>query len=90
MDAPPAYFAGMSAQCQADADTVLQLRGGEHLPAHSQLLACASPVLCDIIKVAASRVPTGGKIMLSIDGWGLTKQEAVDVLQARLQTANVL
>jgi hypothetical protein len=85
-DAPPAYFAGMSAQCQADADMVLQVRGGEHLPAHSQLLACTSPVLCDILKVAASQVPAGGKIVLPIETWGSSK-EAIDVLKARVQQA---
>jgi len=85
-DAPPAYFAGTPAQFQADADVVLQLRGGEHLPAHSQLLASTSPVLCDMLKVAASQVPAGGSIMLPIHTWGSSK-EAVDILKARLRTS---
>ncbi len=79
-DAPLGYFAGTPAQFQADADVVLQLRGGEHQPAHSQLLASTSPVLYDMLKVAASEVPTGGKIVLPIHDWGLSKCEAVDVL----------
>ena len=81
-EAPPAYFAGTSAEFQADADLVLQLRGGEHLPAHSQLLASASPVLYDMLKVAASQVQAGGKIVLPIETWGSSK-EAIEVLKAR-------
>jgi hypothetical protein len=64
---------------------VLQVRGGEQLPAHSQLLASTSPVLCDMLKVAASQVPAGGKIVLPLHGWGFLKCEAVDVLKARVQ-----
>ncbi len=86
-DALLAYFAGTPAQFQADADVVLQLRGGEHLPAHSQLLASTSPVLCDMLKVAASQVLAGGKIVLPLHGWGSSK-EAVDVLKARVQQAS--
>jgi hypothetical protein len=83
-DAQPAYFAGTPAQFQADADVVLQLRSGEHLPAHSQLLASTSPVLCDMLKVAASQVPAGGEIVLQLLGWD-SSTEAVDVLKARVQ-----
>jgi hypothetical protein len=83
--APPAYFAGTPARFQAAADVVLQLHDGEHLPAHSQLLASASPVLCDMLEVAASQVPACGKIVLPTDGWGLTKREIVDTLKARVQ-----
>ncbi len=68
---------------------VLQLRGREHLLAHSQLLASTSPILCDIIKVAASKVPTGGKIVIPIHSWCLTTSEAVDVLKARLQPKSI-
>ncbi len=84
-DAPLAYFAGTPAGFQADADMLLQLRGGEHLPAHSQLLASTSPVLYDMLKVAASQVPMGGKIVLPIDCWDFSKCEAVDILKARIQ-----
>ena len=80
-DAPPAYFAGTSAEFQAAADVVLQLRNGAHLPAHSQLLASASPVLSDIIKVAASHPLTCGKVVLQCKEF--SKDEADDILKAR-------
>jgi len=83
-DAPPAYFAGTPAQFQADADMFLQLRGGALLPAHSQLLASTSPVLCDMLKVAASQVPAGSKFVLPLHGWGFLMCEVVDVLKARV------
>ena len=80
-EAPPAYFAGTPAEFQAAADVVLQLRGGAHLPAHSQLLASTSPVLCDLLKVAASGVPAGGKIVLPLED--VSVQEATDVMKVR-------
>ncbi len=79
--APPAYFAGTSAEFQAAAHVVLQLRNGAHLPAHSQLLASASPVLSDIIKVAASHPLTCGKVVLQCKEF--SKDEANDILKAR-------
>jgi hypothetical protein len=79
-DALPAYFNGTSAEFQVDADMVLQLRDGAHLPVHSQLLASASPVLCKIIKVAANQVHTE-KMVLPFHEF--SKREAVDILKAR-------
>jgi len=63
-EASPAYFAGTPADFQAAADVVLQLRGGAHLPAHSQLLASTSPILCDLLKLAASQASTGSKAVI--------------------------
>ena len=80
-EAPPAYFADAPAEFQAAADTVLHLQGGAHLPAHSQLLASTSSVLCDLLKVAASQVPAGGKMVLLLEDF--TVREATDVLKAR-------
>ncbi len=79
-DAPPAYFDGTSAEFQADADMVLQLRDGACLPVHSQLLASVSPVLCKVIKVAASQVVTDEKMVLPFHEF--SKCEAVDILKA--------
>ncbi len=86
-DAPPAqhpghaHFAGTPADFQADADLLLQLHGGAHLPAHSALLASVSPVLCKMLKFAASETPAGSKMVLPLTDF--TEQEAVDVLTAR-------
>ena len=79
--APPAYFAGTSAEFQAIADVLLQTRDGAQLPAHSQLLASTSPLLCDMLKVAASSTPAGSKSVLQLEDF--SEQEAIDVLKAR-------
>lgn len=80
-EAPPAHFAGITAEFQAAADTVLQLRGGAQLPVHSQLLASTSPLLFDLLTVAASQVPAGGKIVLPLEDFSVV--EATDVMKAR-------
>jgi hypothetical protein len=77
------YFAGTPAQFQAAADVVLKLDDGALLPAHSQLLASTSLVMCDMLNVAASHVPAGGKTELLLKGFSM--QEAVDVLTVRAQ-----
>jgi hypothetical protein len=80
--APPAYLAGFTpAEFQAATDVVLQLRDGARLPAHSQLLASTSPVLSDLLKVAASQAPAGSKSVLQLEDF--SEQEALDVLKAR-------
>jgi hypothetical protein len=76
-----AHFAGTPAEFQADADLLLQLHGGAHLLAHSALLASVSPVLCKVLKFAASETPAGSKMVLPLTDF--TEQEAVDVLTAR-------
>jgi hypothetical protein len=81
-EAPPAYFAGTPADFQAAAVVVLQLRGGVHLPAHSQLLASTSPILCDLLKLAASQAPTGSKAVIPLDEF--SELEATDVLKVRV------
>jgi len=60
---------------------LLQLQCGVQLPAHSMLLGCTSPILCNMLKVAASQVPASGKTVLRLDDF--TEQEAVDILKAR-------
>jgi hypothetical protein len=80
-EAPPAYFAGTSAEFQATADVLLQLQSGVQLPAHSVLLASASPVLCDVLDMAVGLVEAGSKALLPLDD--VTEQEAVDILKAR-------
>ncbi len=80
--APHAYLADFTpAEFQAAADVVLQLRDGARLPAHSQLLASTSPLLCDMLKVAASSTPAGSKSVLQLEDF--SEQEALDVLKAR-------
>ena len=83
-DAPPAYFAGTPADFQAAADVVLQLRGGAHLPAHSQLLASTSPILCDLLKLAASQASAGSKAVIPLEEF--SELEAADVLKVRVPT----
>ena len=78
---PPAYFAGTSAEFQATADVLLQLQCGLQLPVHSVLLASTSPVLCDMLKMAASLVEAGSKALLPLND--VTVEEAVDILKAR-------
>ncbi len=80
-EAPPAYFAGTSAEFQAIADVLLQTRDGAQLPAHSHLLASTSPVLCNMVTVAASQGQAGDKTVLYLDDF--TEQEAVNILKAR-------
>jgi len=80
-EALPAYFAGTSAQFQATVDVLLQLQCGLQLPAHSVLLVSTSPVLCDMLQVAAGQVPAGDKTVLHLDDFA--EQEAVDILKAR-------
>lgn len=80
-DAPPAYFAGTSTKFQLAADALLQTRDGAQLPVHSVLLASTSPVLRDLLKVAASQVQAGSKAVLPLDDF--CKREAVDILKAR-------
>ncbi len=66
-EAPPAYLAGFKpAEIQAAADVVLQLRDGARLPAHSQLLASTSPLLCDMLNISASQAPAGSKTELPL------------------------
>ena len=81
---PPGHarFAGTSAEFQADADLLLQLHDGAHLPAHSALLASMSPVLCKMLKLAASETPAGSKMVLPLTDF--TEQEAAGVLTARV------
>jgi hypothetical protein len=80
--APPAYLAGFrSAEIQAAADVVLQLRDGARLPAHSQVLASTSPLLSDMLNIAASQAPTGSKTEVPLPEF--SEGEAVDVLKAR-------
>ena len=80
--APHAYLADFTpAEFQAAADVVLQLRDGARLPAHSQLLASTSPVLCNMLTVAASQVQAGNKTVLHLDDF--SEQEAVNILKAR-------
>jgi len=80
--APPAYLAGFTpAEFQAAADVVLELRDGARLPAHSQLLASFSPLLSDLLKVAASQAPAGSKSVLQLEDF--SEQDALDVLKAR-------
>ncbi len=79
--APPAYFAGTHAKFQATADVVLQLRDGARLPAHRQLLACSSPVLCDLLEVAASQAAAGSLMVLPLEDF--SQSEAVSILEAR-------
>jgi hypothetical protein len=80
--APPAYLAEFTpADFQGAADVVLQLRGGAQLPAHSQLLASTSSLLCDLLKIAASQAPAGSKSVLQLEDF--SEQEALDVLKAR-------
>ena len=80
-DVPPAYFAGTTADFQAAADVLLRSSDGVHLPAHSQLLASTSPVLSDIIKVAASQAPAGSKAVLPLGDF--SESEVSSVLKAR-------
>ena len=86
--ATPAHFAGTPAQFQADADLLLQLRDGTYLPAHSALLASISPVLCKMLKFAASETPAGSKMVLPLTDF--TEQEADDVLTARFPGRDLL
>lgn len=82
-EAPPAYLAGFTpAEFWADADVVLQLRDGARLPAHSQLLASTSAILCDVVQLAVSETPGGGKLLLPFDDF--SKGEAVDILKPRM------
>ena len=80
--APPAYLLGFTPPAfLAAADVVLQLRGGARLPAHSQLLASTSPILCDMLNLAASQAPAGSKAEVPLQDF--SEVEAVDVLKAR-------
>jgi len=81
-EAPPAYFAGTSAEFQATADVLLQLQCGVQLPVHSVLLASASPILCDMLKMAAGLEEAGSKALLPLDDF--SQQEVVDILKARI------
>ena len=81
-EAPPAYFAGTHAKFQATADVLLQLRDGARLPAHRQLLACSSPVLCDLLEVAASQAAAGSMMVLPLEDF--SQSEAVSILKARV------
>ena len=80
-EALPAYFAGTPPTFQAAADVLLEVHGGVQLPAHSQLLACVSPVLSDLL-VSASQVAAGGKTVLPLVDF--SEREAIDVLKARV------
>ena len=80
--APPAHLAGFTpAQFRAAADVVLQLRDGARLPAHSQLLASTSPILCDMLNLAVSQTPAGSRAEIPLQDF--SEEEAVDVLKAR-------
>ncbi len=80
--APPAYLAGFTPTAfLAAADVVLQLRDGARLPAHSQLLASTSPILCDMVNVAASQTPAGSRAEVPLQDF--SEVEAVEVLKVR-------
>ncbi len=81
-DVPPAYFAGTTADFQAAADVLLRSSDGVHLPAHSQLLASTSPVLSDMLKVAASQAPAGSKAVLPLGDF--SESETCSILKARI------
>jgi hypothetical protein len=81
-DVPPAYFAGTTAEFQASADVLLRSSDGVHLPAHSQLLASTSPVLSDMLKVAASQAPAGSKAVLPLGDF--SESETCSILKARI------
>jgi len=49
---------------------------------HSQLLASTSPILCDLLKLAASQAPTGSKAVIPLDEF--SELEATDVLKVRV------
>jgi hypothetical protein len=80
-EAPPAYFAGTTAESQAAADVLLQTRDGALLPAHGVLVLSTSPVLRDLLEVAASQVQAGSKAVLPLHDF--SKREVNDVLKAR-------
>jgi hypothetical protein len=69
------------AEFQATADVLLQLQCGLQLPVHSMLLASTSPVLCNMLKMAASLVEVGSKALLPLHD--VTEEEALDILKAR-------
>jgi hypothetical protein len=80
--APPAYLEGFTpAAFLAAADMVLQLRDGARLPAHSQLLASTSPILCDMLNLAARQTPAGSRAEIPLQDF--SEVEAVQVLKAR-------
>jgi hypothetical protein len=76
------YFAGTPLAFQAAADVLLKLDDGMLLPAHSQLLASTSPVLCEMLYEAPSPVAAGDKIVLPLPGF--SKLQAFDILKVRV------
>lgn len=80
--APPAYFAGWPSKFQKNADVMLHLREGVLLPAHSQILACTSPVLCDMLDIGARGPLAGSNIVLPLDDF--SESEVVGALKARV------